>query len=110
MACLIAPATVAIVTSSVAHKVDSKYHLDWLNAMLWGGVLMLIVEHIAHGEIVPFPPFLTAMNNPADIPVMLGEIATIGTSMTLVIIATWVVMVAVANRAEKLSINKATTA
>ncbi|MBP9760458.1 MAG: hypothetical protein KBD24_03805 [Candidatus Pacebacteria bacterium] len=110
MACLIAPAAVAVVTSSVKHKVDPKYHLDWLNAMLWGGVLMLIVEHIAHGEVVPFPPFLTAMNNPADIPVMLGEIATIGTAMTLAILATWAVMVVVANRVEKSITSRTITA
>jgi len=78
--------------------------------MLWGGVIMLIVEHVAHGEVVPFPPFLTAMNNPADIPVMLGEIATIGTAMSLAIIATWAVMVVVANKAEKMLTNKTITA
>jgi len=102
--------TVAVITASTKKKVDPKYHLEWLNTMLWGGVIMLIVEHVAHGEVVPFPPFLTAMNNPADIPVMLGEIATIGTAMSLAIIATWAVMVVVANKAEKMLTNKTITA
>lgn len=62
---------------------------------------MLAVEHIAHKEVVPFPPFLTAMENPADIPVMLQEIATIGTAMTIAIFVTWIVMVVIANAAEK---------
>jgi len=110
MACFIAPMTVAVITASTKKKVDPKYHLEWLNTMLWGGVIMLIVEHVAHGEVVPFPPFLTAMNNPADIPVMLGEIATIGTAMSLAIIATWAVMVVVANKAEKMLTNKTITA
>ena len=102
--------TVAVITTGTKKKVDSRYHLEWLNTMLWGGVIMLMVEHVAHGEVVPFPPFLTAMNNPADIPVMLGEIATIGTAMTLAIIATWAVMVVVANKAEKVINSKTITA
>ncbi len=110
MACFIAPMTVAVITTGTKKKVDPRYHLEWLNTMLWGGVIMLIVEHVAHGEVVTFPPFLTAMNNPADIPVMLGEIATIGTAMTLAIIATWAVMVVVANKAEKMLTNKTITA
>ncbi len=110
MACFIAPMTVAVITTGTKKKVDSRYHLEWLNTMLWGGVIMLMVEHVAHGEVVPFPPFLTAMNNPADIPVMLGEIATIGTAMTLAIIATWAVMVVVANKAEKVINSKTITA
>jgi hypothetical protein len=98
MACFLASATVAIVTTSVRKKIPPKYHLEWLNAMLWGGVAMLVVEHITHGEVVPYPPFLTAMKNPADIPVMLKEIATIGVSMTIAIFAVWAVMFLVANK------------
>ncbi len=93
MACFLAPMAVAIITTSVKKKAPSKYHLEWLHAMLWGGVVMLAVEHVAHGEVVPFPPFITAMQNPADIPVMLQEIATVGGAMTLVIVLVWAVMV-----------------
>jgi hypothetical protein len=57
--------------------------------MFWGGVLLLAVEHVWHGEVVLRPPFLTAMANPADIPVMLYEMATIGTAMTVAIVLTW---------------------
>ena len=38
--------------------------LGWLMNMLWGGVILLAIEHMWHGEVVPFPPFLTAMNDP----------------------------------------------
>ncbi len=110
MACFIAPATAAVITASMKKKVDPKYHLEWLNTMLWGGVAMLIVEHVSHGEVVPFPPFLTAMNNPADIPVMLQEIATIGTSMTLAIVVTWAVMIVVAGGVERILNKKAVIA
>ena len=70
--------------------------------MLWGGVIMLAVEHIAHREVVPYPPFLTAMQNPADIPVMLHEIATIGGAMTVAIVLVWAAMVLVANKVAKI--------
>lgn len=59
---------------------------------------MLAVEHIAHGEIVLYPPFLTAMHTPAEIPVMLEEMATIGGTMTITILLIWVIMVAVSQR------------
>ncbi|MCK5027098.1 MAG: hypothetical protein KAS07_01640 [Candidatus Pacebacteria bacterium] len=99
MACLLAPAAAAIITTSMGKKVDPKYHIEWLNTMLWGGVIMLMVEHIASGEIVLYPPFLTAMQNPADIPAMLQELATIGGSMTVTIIVTWALMVLITNKA-----------
>ena len=35
--------------------------LKWLTYMLWGGSVLLAFEHIWHGEIVPWFPFLTAM-------------------------------------------------
>jgi len=97
MACFTAPASAAIVTTIFRKKIPKKYHIEWLNSMLWGGVVMLTIEHIAHGEVVLYPPFLTAMENPADIPVMLYEIATIGTAMTVTIIAVWAAIVAIHN-------------
>ena len=60
MACFVVPTAAAIVTTAIGKKVPEKYHMNWLNSMMWGGVVMLAVEHIAHGEIVLYPPFLTA--------------------------------------------------
>lgn len=102
MACFLAPAITAIITISVRKKIASKYHIEWLNTMLLGGVAMLAIEHIAHKEIVPYPPFLTAMQNPADIPAMLQEIATIGIAMTMAIVSVWAVMVLIANNSAKM--------
>jgi hypothetical protein len=102
MACFLASAATAVITTSVRKRVSVRYHLGWLNAMLWGGVAMLAVEHIAHGEIVLFPPFLTAMRNPADTEIMLKEIATVGTAMTAGVILVWGMMVLAANKAEKM--------
>ena len=75
--------------------------LRWLSNMLWGGSLLLLVEHIWHGEIVPWPPFLTAMESPAETSAMLGEIATVGVAMAALITAVWGIAVAISNYKEK---------
>ena len=110
MACFTAPMGEAIVVSIVQKAVKDKQkqelikkrlHLDWLSKMLWGGTILLAVEHVWHGEVVPWPPFLTAMETPADVPVMLHEIATVGMTMAGVITAVWGILVLVARRREK---------
>ncbi|MEZ4357496.1 MAG: hypothetical protein R2876_02540 [Eubacteriales bacterium] len=75
--------------------------LGWLTKLLWGGSFLLAIEHIWHGEVVPWPPFLTAMNNPADIGPMLTEIATVGVSMAVLLTLVWLVMILVSNRLER---------
>ncbi|MFR2512674.1 MAG: hypothetical protein ACLS9K_12645 [Lachnospira eligens] len=40
--------------------------LRWLNNMLWGGTALLAFEHVWHGEVTPFFPFLTAAGNAQD--------------------------------------------
>lgn len=77
------------------------HKLSWLTNLLWGGVFLLAIEHIWHGEVVPWPPFLTAMNNPEDIAPMLHEIATVGVSMAVFVTAIWFVMILVADRIYK---------
>ena len=98
MACFIAPMSLAIVTTIFRKKIPKNFKIGWLNIMIWGGVIMLAVEHIAHGEVVLYPPFLTAMENPSDIPVMLHEMATIGGTMTVTILFIWIIMVAISQR------------
>lgn len=71
---------------------------------------MLAVEHIAHKEVVPYLPFLTAMQNPSDIPVMLQEMAIVGGTMTLAIFAVWVVLLIVSNIITNYSKKQITTA
>lgn len=75
--------------------------LGWLMNMLWGGVILLAFEHMWHGEVVPFPPFLTAMNDPLEIPVMLGEMATVGVGMAVLVTVTWFVVTLIADYAVK---------
>jgi hypothetical protein len=98
MACFLVPMVVAIVTTVIqksSRSLAEKLKLSILNALLWGGVILLAVEHVWHGEVTPWPPFLTAMATPADIPVMLSEMATIGTSMAVVVSVTWLTTLAV---------------
>jgi hypothetical protein len=92
MACFIVPMAVAIITTVIqksSRSLAEKLKLNVLNALLWGGVILLAVEHVWHGEITAFPPYLTAMATPADTAIMLSEMATIGTSMAAVITLTW---------------------
>lgn len=92
MACFLVPMVLAIITSLVqktARNLAGKIKLWILNALLWGGVILLAVEHVWHGEVVPWPPFLTAMANPVEIPVMLHEMLTVGITMSVVTLTVW---------------------
>ncbi|MEM2282127.1 MAG: hypothetical protein QXH26_01060 [Candidatus Hadarchaeales archaeon] len=90
MACFLVPMGLAILTTAFSRKFPEKLKVSWLNALLWGGVLMLAIEHLAHGEIVPYPPFLTA-----GIHEVLPEMLTVGVPMTFLILAVWSGMVLV---------------
>lgn len=119
MACFIVPGTEAIVTT-VATKVlekkgkaidneeelqalESKLTgLKSLNKLLWGGSALLTFEHVWHGEVTPFVPFLTAANNPADLSEMLTEMSTVGVGMAVLVTAVWAIgRVVLANKQKK---------
>lgn len=100
MACFTAPAAVAIVTTLFRKKIPAKYHINWLNTLLWGGTAGLALEHVAHEEIVPYFPYLTAMKSAADTATMVSEILSIGVMMLVVCVVVWAVMVYVASRLE----------
>ena len=77
-------------------KITWSKRLSWLMALLWGGVLLLAFEHFWHGEVVPFPPFLSAMSSPEDTAEMLHEMATVGVSMAVTVTAFWGIMCGIA--------------
>ena len=82
-------------TSDVAApKIPFSTKIGWLNKMLWGGSALLAFEHVWHGEVVPFFPFLTAVEN-GEASEMLHEMATAGVSMALLVTAVWGIMVGV---------------
>lgn len=95
MACFIVPTTVGIVTTALRKRFPEQWHINWLNTMILGCSVAFAVEHYINGEIVPWPPFLTAMSSPSATATMFAEMATVGIPMTLALIMTWVVMVVV---------------
>lgn len=125
MACFLVPAAEAIVTTVVSKVIEKKENkelsvqlengvaisemnkekfsgkLKRLNSLLWGGSGLLAFEHLWHGEIQPFFPFLTAASNPADTAEMLHEMSTVGVSMAVLVTAVWGVMTLVTNSIEK---------
>ena len=88
-------------SSSAEEKVPFSKKLRWLSNLLWGGAFLLAFEHVWHGEVVPWFPFLTAASNPADASVMLHEMSTVGVSMAVLVTAVWVGMVLVSNAMAK---------
>lgn len=78
-------------------KIPLSRKLKWLNSLLLGGAVLLMFEHVWHGEVVPWFPFLTAMSSADDAAEMFHEMATVGVTMALLITAVWVVMCVVAD-------------
>jgi len=105
MACFIAPLSLGIVTTLFRKKIPENLKISWLNIMIFGGAIMLAVEHIAHEEIILTPPFLTAMKTAEEIPIMLQEMAVVGGTMTIAIVAIWAVMVYIYNKKPELQKN-----
>ena len=101
MACFTVPMSLAIVIGAIRKKIPATYHINWLLTLLGGGVVALIVEHIANGEVVLYPPFFTAMKSPADTAVMLHEMATVGVAMAVVCVAVWITMVVYVSKVEE---------
>ena len=71
--------------------------LAYLELTLFSGSFLLAIEHILHGEVVPFPPFLTAASNPADLAEMLTEMGTVGVAMLAILLVAWGVGVLIAD-------------
>ena len=69
---------------------DTKWSkkLAYLELMLFAGSFILAIEHIIHGEIVPFPPFFTAISEGGEIE-MLKEMGTVGVAMLGILVAVW---------------------
>lgn len=125
MACFLVPAAEAVISTIITKAVQKKEKsentvftaestlerqkgripfsrkLKWLNKMLWGGTALLAFEHVWHGEVTPWFPFLTAADSPAGIGEMFHEMATVGTMMAVVVTAVWIGMAAVTGAIEK---------
>ena len=124
MACFLVPAAEAIVTTIASKVIKSKEKeesvklslsdgsvqeatkikfstkLGWLNKLLWGGSALLAFEHLWHGEVVPFFPFLTAVEN-GETAEMLAEMGSAGVMMAVLVTVVWVGMLAVSSIVKK---------
>ncbi len=110
MGCFVVPVAEAIVTTIVEQCVKKKENkaakqeehkegvlllsrkIGWLNKMLWGGSVLLAFEHVWHGEVVPWYPFLTAMSSQKDAAEMFHEMSTVGVGMSLMVTIVWGIM------------------
>ena len=104
MSCFIVPLVQAIATSAyrkansgriAASKAPLIHNLPALEKMLWGGSIMLIVDHIMNGELTWRFPFFTALDQIGGGAVMLREMLTVGVPMSLVLTAVWALWVVV---------------
>jgi len=114
MSCFIVPLTQAIATSAYrkahAKSIESpdasalKRNLPALEKMLWGGSVMLIVDHIINGEVTWRYPFFTALEQSGGINVMLKEMLTVGLPMSVVLTLVWIGYALLKERKLKLKI------
>lgn len=124
MACFLVPAAEAVITTVAekvmkskekeetvkisledgmiadATKIKFSTKLGWLNKLLWGGSALLAFEHVWHGEVVPFFPFLTAVKD-GETAGMLAEMGSAGVSMAVLVTAVWIGMLIVSSAVEK---------
>lgn len=130
MGCFLVPAAEAIITTTATKIIKSKEKkeesvnitlsdgsvsevsrlkfsdkLGWLNKMLAGGSVLLAFEHVWHGEVVPFFPFLTAVET-GETSEMLAEMGSAGVSMAVLVTAVWAGMVIVSNAIEKRAVTE----
>ena len=99
MSCFLVPLTQAAVTSIVRKhnekKIQSKEagplmrELPTLEKMLWGGAVVLLVDHAIHGELFSFS---------------LRELLTVGVPMSVVLTAIWAVWTLVKERRRKMAL------
>ena len=99
MACFIAPLVEAIAVTGIRKsglKGNSPYlqHLPDLEKMLWGGTLMLIVDHIINGELTWTFPFFTSLGQTGGAAILWREVLTVGVPMALALTAAWGIWVA----------------
>lgn len=124
MACFLVPAAEAVVTTLAAKLLKSREKarnveirlpdgsvetatripfstkLGWLNKLLWGGSALLAFEHVWHGEVVPFFPFLTAVRD-GGTSEMLAEMGSAGIMMAALVTVVWFGMLAVSAMVER---------
>ena len=111
MSCFIVPLMQALATSIYRrHNRNSindascgilKHKVPALEKMLWGGSIMLIVDHIINGELSWRFPFFTALSQTDGGEVFLRELLCVGLPMSLVLTAVWAIWALLSARTAK---------
>ena len=101
MSCFIVPLNQALATTAYRKRHEKsinnpessalKRNLPTLEKMLWGGSVMLVVDHIINSEVTWRYPFFTALEQAGGANIMLKELLTVGLPMSLVITILWIV-------------------
>ena len=118
MACFIVPAAEAAAVTVAKKQIGRKSRngatpesterslnlvrkLTWLTNLLWGGALLLAFEHLWHGEVIPYFPFLSALTERSTTQQMLFEMGTVGVGMALLVTAVWGIGLALIRASER---------
>lgn len=113
MACFVVPLVQAAATS-LYRKLNAKgisspdasplkRNVPALEKMLWGGSVMLVVDHLINGELTWRFPFFTALDKVGGGEVMLREMLTVGIPMSVIVTACWVVYALLKERRHKVA-------
>ena len=115
MSCFLVPLVQAAVTTLYRKRnqksIDNgqggilKRHIPALEKMLWGGSVMLVVDHIINGELTWRFPFFTALTAEGGASVFWGEILTVGVPMSVVITLVWIIYALAKERKASREIN-----
>ncbi|MBR6423327.1 MAG: hypothetical protein IKS47_01415 [Bacteroidales bacterium] len=98
MACFVVPLVEAIAVSALRKTHSDKTNLPTLEKMLWGGSIMLIIDHVLNGELTWQFPFFTALAQEGGGAVMLREMLTVGVPMAAVVTLAWAALVLLQKR------------
>ncbi|MDU5307571.1 MAG: hypothetical protein E6167_01690 [Varibaculum cambriense] len=118
MACFIVPTVEAVAVTAAKTQIARKAKngaspesaerslnlvrkLTWLTNLLWGGALLLAFEHLWHGEVIPYFPFLSALTERSTTQQMLFEMGTVGVGMAVLVTAVWGIGVALIRANER---------
>ena len=109
MACFVVPLVQAVATSAL-RKWGRKdgfvgRNIKSLELMLWGGSVLLIVDHIINGELMWKFPFFTAVANGGSWETVLHEMLTVGVPMSVALTLVWLVYALLKERKTSFSTN-----
>lgn len=98
MCCFLVPLAQAVATSAYRKAIEDrnvsssvlKSNIPALEKMLWGGSVMLVVDHIINGELTWQFPFFTALEQ-GGWNAMSHELLSVGVPMSVVLTAVWAI-------------------